>query len=111
MVEFFEKVKTDEAVDSLQHARQAVRLMAQGIMPAQSLATAAAHALRSSVVMRADDTPTGDSRMVNQVIGAIRLGVAPSQENCLFADRHLANLIERLTQGNVEQSSERPRQR
>jgi len=78
------------AIDSLGMARRALRWMAQGVMPAQSVATQAMSALGEAEVSSAGVAHA------RRALSAIGMGIAPSQEVCLLADREIEAAIEEM---------------
>ena len=97
MVETQAEAPTQDLINSLLHARRTVRLMAQGIMPAYEAASQAAATLRS--ITKANHEYQQSLRKTGQVLGAITMGIAPSQSHCLEADQQLERLIDSLKNG------------
>jgi hypothetical protein len=97
MVETQAEAPTQDLINSLLHARRTVRLMAQGIMPAYEAASQAAATLRT--LTQSDREFRQTLRKTGQVLGAITMGIAPSQSHCLEADQQLERLIDSLKNG------------
>jgi hypothetical protein len=97
MVETQAEAPTQDLINSLLHARRTVRLMAQGIMPAYEAASKAAATLRA--LTQSDREFRQTLRKTGQVLGAITMGIAPSQSHCLEADQQLERLIDSLKNG------------
>jgi hypothetical protein len=97
MVETPVEAPKQDLINSLMDARRTVRLMAQGIMPAYPAASQAAATLRA--VSQSDREYRQTLRTTGQVLGAITMGIAPSQSHCLEADQQLERLIDSLKNG------------
>jgi hypothetical protein len=94
MVETQAETPTQDLINSLVHARRTVRLMAQGIMPGYPAASQASATLRT--LTQSDQEYRQSLRKTGQVLGAITMGIAPSQSHCLEADQQLERLIDSL---------------
>lgn len=97
MVETQTDAHTQDLINSLLNARRTVRLMAQGIMPGYEAASLAAATLRA--LTQSDREFQQTLRKTGQVLGAITMGIAPSQSHCLEADQQLERLIDSLNNG------------
>jgi hypothetical protein len=104
MVETTAEAPAQKLITSLLDARRTVRLMAQGIMPAYAAAIQASATLRA--VSESDRERRQSLRKTGQVLGAITMGIAPSQSHCLEADQQLERLIDSLKSGQDQIWSE-----